>query len=344
MRGTLHILGAGPALSLQDLGRSGYLAKGLTRGGAADLRALHEGAALLGQAPDCAAIEMMGMGGSFETDTDTVIALTGAEMAATLDGAPVIWNASHALPAGAKLVIGAARAGTYGYLHVAGGVDTPPEMGARSAHLTAGIGALLRAGDTLPIRASQIRSGLHLTPENRLTGGMIRMVASFQSACFSSQTRARFYDTVFRRDLRANRQGVRLDPGGAGFHAEGGLSIVSEVITPGDIQVTGDGAPYVLMCESQTTGGYPRIGTVIPSDLPKVAQAPVGAELRFELVSVEEAIAAETRARAEIKDLSSHVTPLLRDPHDIADLLGYQLVSGAVSATADPFATQGEQP
>ncbi|WP_299677516.1 biotin-dependent carboxyltransferase family protein [uncultured Roseobacter sp.] len=342
MSGTMNILSAGPALSLQDLGRSGYLAKGLTRGGAADLRALHEGAALLGQTADRTAVEMMGFGGTFETDADTVVALTGAEMMATLDGAPLIWNASHALPAGAKLVIGGVRTGTYGYLHVAGGFDTPINMCGRSAHLTAGIGALLQAGDSLPITAGHARPGLLLVPETRLAGGDIRMVPSFQSALFSEETRARFCDTRFRRDPRANRQGVRLDMEGDGFHADGGLSIVSEVITPGDIQVTGDGAPYVLMCESQTTGGYPRIGTVIPSDLPKVAQAPVGAELRFELISLEDAIAIETRARAEIKSLPSRVTPLVRDPHDIADLLSYQLVSGVISATADPFDTMGD--
>ncbi|MCV3271365.1 5-oxoprolinase subunit C family protein [Roseobacter sinensis] len=344
MSGTLHVINAGPALSLQDRGRTGYLAKGLTRGGAVDQLALCEGAALLGQSPDCAAIEMMGMGGTFEADADTVIALTGAEMTATLDGAPLIWNASHALPAGAKLVIGGVRSGTYGYLHVAGGVDTALEMGARSAHLTAGIGAVLTAGDALPIPSAAARSGQHLTPDDRLSGGVIRMIPSFQSELFSPETRARFRTTQFRRDPRANRQGVRLDMPGEGFVAEGGLSIVSEIITTGDIQITGDGAPYVLMCESQTTGGYPRIGTVIPADLPKVAQAPAGVELCFELISLDAAIAIETRARAEVKALPSRIAPLVRDPHDIADLLGYQLVSGAVSATADPFATKGEQP
>ena len=343
MSGALHILSAGPALSLQDLGRSGYLAQGLTRGGAVDLLALHEGAALLEQGAACAAIEMMGFGGTFEASIDTVIALTGAEMTATLDGAPLIWNAGHALPAGAKLVIGGVRAGTYGYLHVAGGFDTTQEMGARSAHLTAGIGTLLQAGDSLPITSASTRSGVFLTPENRLSGGVIRVLESFQSELFSDATRARFIETRFRRDPRANRQGVRLDMDGDGFHAKGGLSIVSEVITPGDIQVTGDGAPYVLMCESQTTGGYPRIGTVIPSDLPKVAQAPAGAELRFEIVSLEDAIAIETRARADIKALPSGLKPLIRDPQDIADLLGYQLISGAVSATADPFTAKGDR-
>lgn len=339
MSATLRILSAGPALSLQDMGRTGYLAHGLTRSGAADVLALHEGAALLRQSATCAAIEMMGMGGSFETTTDTVIALTGARMTATLNGAPLIWNASHTLPAGAKLVIGGAQSGTYGYLHIAGGFDTPIEMGARAAHLAAGIGALLKEGDALPVApAPQTSSGVFLTPQDRFNGGTVRIVDSFQSTFFSSDTRARFTRTEFRRDPRANRQGVRLETDAEGFHAEGGLSIVSEVITTGDIQIAGDGAPYVLMCESQTTGGYPRIGTVIPADLPCVAQAPAGAPLRFEVVTLEEAIEIEKRARAEVKALPSRVEPLVRDPHDIADLLSYQLVGGAVSATADPFA------
>ncbi|MEP2628261.1 MAG: biotin-dependent carboxyltransferase family protein [Rhizobiaceae bacterium] len=343
MTGHLHIRSAGPALSLQDLGRTGYLARGLTRGGAADLLALHEGAALLGQRADCAALEMMGFGGTFEASVDTVIALTGARMAATLDGKPLVWNASHSLPAGAQLIIGGVQAGTYGYLHVAGGFDAPVEMGARSAHLTAGIGGFVTQGDALPLTGPMAAgAGRCLTPQDRLTGGPIRITTSFQSQLFSQDTQDRFTQTAFRRDARANRQGVRLATDADGFHAEGGLSIVSEVITTGDIQIAGDGAPYVLMCESQTTGGYPRIGTVIPADLPKVAQAASGAPLTFTRITLDQAIDDERRARADIKALPTQVMPLIRDPHDIADLLSYQLISGAISATDDPFAPTGD--
>ncbi|WP_299408448.1 biotin-dependent carboxyltransferase family protein [uncultured Roseobacter sp.] len=339
MSAHLKILSAGPAMSLQDMGREGYLAHGLTRGGAADRLALHEGAALLGQSADCAALEMVGMGGTFEATVDTVIALTGARMGATLDGAPLTWHASHALPAGAKLVIGGAQAGTYGYLHVAGGFRTPVVMHARASHLNAQIGALCHSGDALPIAATaSARSGYFLTPDPRLQGGTIRVITSFQSDQFSQETRDRFAATSFQRDARGNRQGVRMHTDADGFYATDGLSIVSEVITTGDIQIAGDGAPYVLMCESQTTGGYPRIGTVIPCDLPKVAQAPVGAPVQFEFISHAEAIEIEKRARNEVKALATKAQPLVRDPSDIADMLSYQLISGAVSATADPFA------
>ena len=339
MSGRITVLSAGPAMSVQDMGRSGYLAYGLTRGGAADPLALHEGAALLGQPATLAAVEMVGMGGTFQSDVDTVIALTGARMTATMDGTPLIWDASHPWPAGAKLTIGGATAGTYGYLHVAGGIDTEPAMGARAVHLNAGIGGLLQAGDELPIDATSGPGGDFLTPAApRLSGGELRVVASIQTDNFSPETRARFESTSFTRDARGNRQGVRMANEGEGFFAEGGLSIVSEVISEGDIQITGDGAPYVLMCECQTTGGYPRIGTVIPSDLPRVAQASVGAPLTFCFVTLDEARAIELRARADIKSLRGRVQPLVRDPHDIADLLSYQLVGGVVSATADPFA------
>ncbi|MEO0502949.1 MAG: urea amidolyase, partial [Pseudomonadota bacterium] len=107
----LRVHQVGPGVAVQDLGRPGYLAKGLTRGGAADLLAVHEGAALLRQSPGCAVLEMVGTGGTFEATEDMVIALTGAAMTASIDGAAVVWNASHALPAGVPLVIGPTREG-----------------------------------------------------------------------------------------------------------------------------------------------------------------------------------------------------------------------------------------
>lgn len=338
MTGLMRIVQAGPAMTVQDKGRQGYLAYGLTRGGAADMLALHEGAALLGQSADCAAIEMVGMGGTFQTDTDTVIALTGARMGATIDGAPTAWNASHVLPAGVKLAIGGAQTGTYGYLHVAGGIETSKVMGARSSHLTGGIGGLLKDGDALPIDPGKSsRSGDFITPDNRFSGGEVRVVGSVQTKQFSEETLKRFEQTTFKRDARGNRQGVRMASVAEGFFAEGGLSIVSEVIAEGDIQITGDGAPYVLMCECQTTGGYPRIGTVIPSDLPRVAQAPVGAPLNFRFVTLDEAREIELKNRTVFNELPQQIQPLIRDLGDITDLLSYQLIGGAVSALSDPF-------
>ncbi len=333
MSAVLTVLSAGPGVTVQDLGREGNLAFGLSRGGAADRLALAEGAALLGHPMGTAAIEMAGLGGRFVANRDLRIALTGAPMAASLsDGTSLRWNASHLLPAGVELSLGAVRGGSYGYLHIGGGIATPERLGARSAHLTSGLGRRLEAGDALPI-GKDVGRAVNLTfdREPRFTGGLLRVVPSLQTDLFGAEALARFQQTKFTRDSRANRMGVRLNPEGEGFALEGGLSVLSEVIAPGDIQVTGDGAPYVLLSECQTTGGYPRIGSVLPSDLPRVAQAPAGAELRFQMVTLEEAIEIERRAASDRARLSQRLRPLTRDPAAMRDLLTYQLVSGVTA-------------
>ncbi|MCB2115355.1 MAG: biotin-dependent carboxyltransferase family protein [Rhodobacteraceae bacterium] len=328
----LIVHAAGPGVTVQDLGRAGWLAYGLSRGGAADRLALAEGAALLGQSPALAALEMAGTGGSFGATGPIIIALTGAPMRAMLDGAPLLWNASHALAPGQRLQIGAAMDGVYGYLHVAGGIGVPEVMGSRSAHLSAGIGAPVVAGDVLPAGpATGARAGRMLEPEPRFAGGTLRLVPSAQTGLFSAAERARFEETAFVRDARGNRQGVRLAAGGAGFRPEGALTILSEIILPGDVQVTGDGAPYILLSECQTMGGYPRIGTVVPGDLPRAAQAAPGTVLRFRFVEREAALADHRRRAAGQAALAARVRPMLRDPADMGDLLSYQLIGGVTA-------------
>lgn len=329
----LHVLRVGPACTVQDMGRPGYLDRGLSCGGAADRLALAEGAALLGQAADLAALELAGLGGVFRAEGDLRIALTGAPMAAEVDGSPLVWNASHLLRDGEVLTIGAVRHGSYGYLHLGGGIDTPMILGARAAHLVAGLGRVLAAGDALPIGADPgRRTGQRIEVADRFSGGTVRVIAGFQTPLFSAATIARFAATDFRRSPRASRMGMALDSRGEGFAAEGQRTILSEVIVPGDIQMTGDGRPYVLLPECQPTGGYPRIGTVIPCDLPRVAQTPPGAPLRFVFVNREEALQAEARHAADLAALPRAVAPLIRDPRDIPDLLGYQLIGGVISA------------
>ena len=329
MNRSLRILRAGPGLTVQDRGRPGYLVNGLSRGGAADRLALAEGAALLGQGRDCAALELSG-GGEFEAAGGPVrIALTGAPCPADIDGAGAAWNASHLLQTGRKLTIGAPREGSYAYLHLGGGIAAKPVLGARSAHLAAGIGAPLQAGGELPLEAdSGARTGLALDVEDRFSDGMLRIVESIQTGRFEKSERARLADTAFTRDPRSNRMGVRLSFDGPPFQAEGQRTILSETVVPGDIQIAGDGTPFILLYEHQTTGGYPRIGTIIPSDLPRAAQVRPGGAIRFGWIDRGEALAACAAAARHIEELPSRVRPLVRDPHGIADLLSYQLIDG----------------
>ena len=334
----LKVLQAGPVMSVQDMGRPGLLERGISQGGAADVLALSEGAALLRQTAGLAVLEMGSIGGTFEAAGPMRIALTGAPMPTTLDGKALGWNASHQVEAGQKLVIGAARRGVYGYLHLGGGIDTDRFLGSRAAHLTGGIGQAIRAGDLLPVGIdTQTETGLGLDAEDRFSGGSLRIVESFQTSLFSDQVLARFGETDFSRGGRANRMGIEMLSDGEGFSAAGQLNILSEVIVPGDVQMTGDGKPFVLLRECQTTGGYPRIGTVLPCDLARVAQAGNGAALRFDWVTLEQGLEIQARYDASVNSLPSRCAPLVRDPSEMADLLSYQLISGAVSAGTDPF-------
>ncbi|MEM1429864.1 MAG: urea amidolyase [Pseudomonadota bacterium] len=333
MSRSLIVHRVGPGVTVQDQGRPGYLGYGVSRGGAVDRLALAEGAALLGQPPSCAALEMPAMGGEFEATEDLRIALTGAPMRAALEGTRLTWDASHPLPKGARLSIGGAEAGSYGYLHVGGGFDTPLALGARAVQLAAGLGAPVAAGGALPVGPDPTphATGRLLRSEPRCGGGLVRMVPSLQTLVFPEAERARFEATAFTRDARGNRMGVRFVPEGAGFHAEAGLSVLSEVIVPGDVQVTGDGTPFVLLAECQTTGGYPRIGTVLPADLPRVAQTRPGDVLRFRFVTLEDAIAIERKEAVRRAGLARVLQPLIRRPEDIRDLLTYQLVDGVTN-------------
>ena len=330
MSNTLFIHSIGPGVTVQDQGRPGWAAQGLSRGGAADPLALLEGAALLNSDPGHAVLEMMGMGGSFSTSQDTRFALTGARMQAQIDGTPVPHNSSQLLRAGQRLQIGGARAGVFGYLAFAGGILTDTVMGSRSAHLTAGIGRPLKNGDTLPLGPDPDVTAppRRLQESDRPTGGLIRVMPGPQTELFDADMRDRFTATRFTRSPRGNRQGVRLDHDSAPFTAAGQLGLLSDVIVAGDIQMTGDGVPFVLLAECQTIGGYPRIGTVIPADLPRLAQAAPGTALQFRMLSVEEADATVQSQATQLASLRAACQPLIRDPHDIADLLGYQLISG----------------
>lgn len=318
--------------SVQDMGRPGHLAQGLARGGAMDRLALIEAAALLGAPAPLPAIEMAGAGGIVTATAPMRVALTGAPMAAFLDEAPLAWQASHLLAPGQRLRIGAAREGAYGYLTPAGEIATPLWLGSRAAHLSIGFGAPLQAGQTVPCGPDP---DPHLPPRrievaSRFQGGTIRIMDGPQTALFAPATRAAFLATGFRRALRGNRQGVLLEAS-ARFASDHAAGLASDMIGPGDLQMTGDGVPYVLLAECQTIGGYPRIGTVIAADLPRIAQAAPGASIRFQRLSLDHADALYRDEAALLAEARTRCRDLVRDPASIPDLLSYQLVGGVTA-------------
>ncbi len=341
MSAWLEIAVAGPSMTIQDAGRPGYQRFGITGGGAMDREALAEGEILLGNTPGCAVIEMAGVGGRFSAIGGPLrLALTGAAMRTRLAGHDLPWHASLLLQPGQGLEIGAAVEGVYGYLHVGGGIATQPQIGSRSTHLRSGIGGLegraLKAGDRLPTgNDAGGATGIALPRSDRFDRREVRVLWGAQADVFSESERQRFLATPFEMTMRRDRQGARLQPDGDPFHAELALTGVSDAVVAGDIQVPGDGLPVALLADRQPTGGYPRIATVISADLAALAQIPSGARFAFRLVDEDEAIDALRRRQRTIAELTRRMYPLVRDPHDVADLLALNLVDGVVSARED---------
>lgn len=333
MTGMLEIARAGPALSVQDLGRPGHMAQGISTGGAADRLALMEAAALLHSRQILPAIEMAGMGGTFTVTTPCRFALTGAPMRVTLDGEPLGWNESHQITPGQILDIGGVSAGVYGYLTFSARLAPESWLDSVATQAGLGIGAAIQPGDRLPMAADPDAEAppLRMHVSDRFTGGTLRMMPGPQTDLFASETVRRAVETVFQRDAAANRQGVRLHHDGAPFPADEAASLGSDFIVMGDVQMTGDGVPYVLMADCQTMGGYPRLGTILPDDLPKLAQAPLGATLRLELLTTEEADALWRSDSSRLSELFTHTEVKIRDPYSIRDLLSYQLISGVTA-------------
>ncbi|MFQ6553910.1 biotin-dependent carboxyltransferase family protein [Aestuariibius insulae] len=333
MTAHLTLTKAGPGATLQDRGRPSQLAGGVSRGGAVDPLALLEGALLLGQDTDAAAIELATTPITLRTGQHpAIIALSGAPMRTDL-----AWNATHFLPPETELTLQPGRDGIYSYLHIAGGFRTDLVLGSRSIHLKAGIGQPLQAEDRLPYDPkTNATADLVLNTNRPDQNAPIRILSSVQTALFAKEERVRFEATRFTPDPRSTRSALRLSHDTKGFEANGQLDILSEATLPGDIQITGDGTAYVLMPDCQTTGGYPRIAAVIPTDMPRLVQTPPGKPLTFRFVSREEALTLHRTEMARRKTLPKQIGPRLRDPRDIPDLLSYQLISGITAGREEP--------
>jgi len=300
----ITVLRPGLLTTVQDAGRPGYRAFGLPVAGAMDRLAFALANALAGAAPGAAALEMTLQGGAFRFEADAYVGLCGADMQGALDGSTVGACAGFPVRAGAILTFGGARSGVRTYLSVRGGIDVPEFLGSRSTYARAGVGGFqgraLRAGDVLPVGSPDAGGPARSLPPALVpeVGGEIRLRAlpGPQDDLFSPIGRGMFFGSEYRVTNRNDRMGYQLE-GAAVQHARG-ADIVSDALVPGAVQVPGKGTPIVMTADAQTTGGYPKIATVIGPDLRRLAQARLGDGVRFESCTQEEAVEA---LRAEQK-------------------------------------------
>ena len=293
---SVTVLRPGLLTTIQDEGRWGHQASGVPVSGALD-RISHRLANLaVGNSTDAATLEVTIVGPELSIDQRGWLAVAGADLQASLDGAPVRVGEATACRAGSVLRFGGRRSGARAYVAFDGGVDVAPVLGSRATHLAAGLGGIegraLRAGDRLPLGIAAAGAG---RPGDRVAlaqngGARLRILPGPQEDFFTASAYDRLERTRFIVTPQSDRMGYRLS--GAQLPRVAGREMISDAAFTGGIQVPPSGEPILLMSDRQTTGGYPQIATVITADLPLAGQLAPGDWIEFERCSSAEALAA----------------------------------------------------
>ncbi|HEU0151133.1 MAG TPA: biotin-dependent carboxyltransferase family protein [Bradyrhizobium sp.] len=332
---TLVVASIGPASSVQDGGRFGAQRYGLTPSGAMDKLSLAAANSLVGNGPLAAAIEIGPFGAAFTAKGGAVrIALAGAPRPADIAKRAVELNTTVTLADGETLTLGFARGGSFSYLAIEGGIDGEPLFGSLSVNARAGLGSPyprpLQAGDSFAAKPASDAPGRRITLP-AAASGPIRVVLGPQDDEFTDEMKTLFLDSEWKISATSDRMGYRLE--GPAIRHLHGHNIVSDGTVCGSIQVTGSGAPIVLMVDRGTSGGYPKIATVISADFGRLAQTPAGTGFRFKAIPMAEAQAEARKFREQLARLPDHVSDIENLELRLDALMTANVAGHAVSAT-----------
>lgn len=292
MSAVLAIMRAAPLTSIQDHGRLGMLRHGISASGPMD-----------GAGFELAGVLGGGGGGGIEFTTAGLeirlasgqcrVGFAGGDFVARLNGTRIDWPGSTAMGEGDVLAITPGPWGNYGYARFDADIDVPLVLGSRATSSRARLGGIdgrsLRVGDVVALTATRGGRPAATFARRDPQSGPIRVTWGLHADLFPSALRQRFVGGGFVISSSLDRMGVRLADPEAVFADTAILSLASDAIVPGDIQILGDGTPIVLMRDHQPTGGYPRIATVISADLDRFAQLRPGTSVAFQPVTVEHA-------------------------------------------------------
>jgi antagonist of KipI len=294
----LEILEPGFLTTVQDAGRVGWARYGVPPSGPLDTAAFRAANRLVGNPPDAAGLEITLTGPTLRCSRPALVAVCGAEFALWAGSIPVpTWHAVF-LRAGDLLRFGERRSGARATLAIDGGIAVPRFLDSRSTYLPGGFGGFegraLQAGDTLPlgagVRHPAMQAG-HVWPRSERpsysAAPTLRVVLGPQDDAFTPAGLETFLSAAYVLSLESNRMGARLQ--GPRIAHRDATGIVSDGIVAGSVQVPADGQPIVMLADHQTTGGYPKIATVVQADLPLLAQVLPGDSVRFEAVTLAEA-------------------------------------------------------
>ena len=298
---SIQITKAGILDSLQGLPKNGKQQEGFSPGGAMDMVAHAVANALVGNKREATTLEMHIPTADIVFHKETIFAFTGAANSATLDNETVYANQPIIVNAGSKLSFNARTNGARIYLAVQGGFESKK-------------GRLLK-NDVLNTHASfgyhfegvgqlhALTLGWTANTQEFYRSNIIRCIQGPNFTVLSKQEIDSFQNKSFEIDMQSNRMGFRLNSEPISHTIPPDL--LSTAVTRGTIQLTPSGQIIVLMADHQTTGGYPRIGTVISADMPSLAQMPIGSSFVIAWISMEEAEAHLLQQETNLQQLEN---------------------------------------
>lgn len=302
----LHVVKPGLQTTIQDRGRWGFQSLGVPVAGPMDPCSHRIANALVGNDPDAATLEITLIGPEVAFEDERVVAVAGAEFVLTLDGRLERGNTAFVAPAGSRLRFGPRARGSRAYLAIAGGVSVTPTLGSRSTHLVSRTGGLdgraLVAGDDVPLGELEVRlkrDATAIASRRRLADGIVALPDKHARVrVLPGPQRERFADEALDA-LQSAPYTIASDSDRMGFRLQGpplahrfGADILSDATPLGVVQVPASGQPVLLMADRQTTGGYPKIATVIAADIGLAGQLGPGDTISFEVCSRRSALAA----------------------------------------------------
>ncbi|MFD2177908.1 biotin-dependent carboxyltransferase family protein [Veronia pacifica] len=284
---SFEVLAPGILTLLQDSGRVGYQHLGITTGGPMDEHAYYWANRLLGNDPSAVQLEITFGQLQLQANASSTIAITGADLCATLNDKVITPWRTYAIASGDVLAFVTPKSGLRAYLAVSGGFQCQPKLGSCSTVKReqlgglSGLGHAIATGDILPFESNTTR------PEQRVPKWAIPnydvplelgVIPSYQHASFSRDEQMTFYTSNYEVSQHIDRMGYRLSGPPVTSQLDG---IISEGIAFGAIQIPSDGQPIVLMKDRQTIGGYPKIGCLSSLGTSQLSQRQPGQIVTF---------------------------------------------------------------
>jgi antagonist of KipI len=313
---SLEVVDVSGLATIQDSGRIGWRKFGVPSSGPMDVFAFRAANKLVGNDANCAVIEI-GLGDiTLRALRDCVVSVAGVGYSVSI----YIWNfplwSSYYIRAGWTIRLNKLDSGMWAYLAIAGGVQTQPVLDSVSTNLRGHFGGLdgrqLHVGDVLksgtPSHSLNDLAARTLPEEARPAysdNPVVDFIIGPQERYFIDESIATFMSQEYMVSNTSDRMGYRLE--GAVLKHRSKAELISEGMTMGAIQVPSNGQPIVMIADSPTTGGYPKIGTVTSADLPLLAQCVPGrSKIRFRETTV-------TKAQKKFRELMSRLERIVEE-------------------------------